>query len=64
MNHLFRIQLVAAISRAKLAYSGPELHYVLALQQSHREIKYRNNIVEQDYRAIKRVVRPMLSLAS
>ena len=37
---------------------------VLALQQSHREIKYRNNIVEQDYRAIKRVVRPMLSLAS
>ena len=27
-----------------------------------RQIKYLNNIVEQDHRAIKRVVRPMLGL--
>ena len=29
-----------------------------------RQIKYLNNIVEQDHRAIKRVVRPMLGFKS
>ncbi|MDQ2819855.1 MAG: transposase, partial [Pseudomonadota bacterium] len=29
-----------------------------------RQIKYLNNIVEQDHRAIKRVTRPMLNLKS
>ena len=29
-----------------------------------RQIKYRNNIVEQDYRAIKRVTKPMLNFKS
>ena len=29
-----------------------------------RQIKYRNNIVEQDHRAIKRVTRPMLNFKS
>lgn len=29
-----------------------------------RQVKYLNNIVEQDHRAIKRVTRPMLNLKS
>jgi transposase-like protein len=29
-----------------------------------RQIKYRNNIVEQDHRAIKRLVRPMMGFKS
>lgn len=29
-----------------------------------RQVKYLNNIVEQDYRAIKRVTRPMLNFKS
>jgi putative transposase len=29
-----------------------------------RQVKYLNNVVEQDYRAIKRVTRPMLGFKS
>ncbi len=29
-----------------------------------RQVKYLNNIVEQDYRAVKRVTRPMLNFKS
>jgi len=29
-----------------------------------RQVKYLNNIVEQDHRAIKRVIKPMLNLKS
>ena len=29
-----------------------------------RQVKYRNNIVEQDHRAIKRVIRPILNFKS
>ncbi|WP_394297755.1 DDE-type integrase/transposase/recombinase [Methanosarcina horonobensis] len=31
---------------------------------SLRQIKYLNNIVEQDYRSIKQIVRPMLGFQS
>ena len=32
----------------------------LAVKVRHRMIKYLNNIVEQDHRFVKRIVRPML----
>lgn len=35
-----------------------------ALLITVRQVKYLNNIVEQDHRAIKRVIRPMLSFKS
>jgi putative transposase len=36
----------------------------LATQITVRQVKYLNNIVEQDHRAIKRLTRPMLSFKS
>jgi putative transposase len=34
----------------------------LAAQITGRQVKYVNNVVEQDHRAIKRMTRPMLGL--
>ena len=37
---------------------------ILPQNVSFRQIKYLNNLVEQDHRPIKRIVRPMLGLQS
>jgi putative transposase len=41
-----------------------EMNGALAAQITVRQVKYLNNIVEQDHRAIKRVTRPMLGFKS
>lgn len=43
----------------ELIYSGR-----LSCNTQHRQIKYLNNIVEQDHRFIKRIVKPMLGFKS
>jgi len=43
----------------ELIYSGK-----LSCNTQHRQIKYLNNIVKQDHRFIKRIVKPMLGFKS
>jgi transposase, IS6 family len=37
---------------------------ILPKNVNYRQIKYLNNIIEQDHRSIKRIVRPMLGFQS
>jgi len=41
-----------------------EINGAMAVTVTIRQVKYLNNIVEQDHRAIKRVIRPMLGFKS
>jgi transposase-like protein len=48
----------------KTAIEELKIEGVLGKNLSHRQIKYLNNIIEQDHRRIKRLTRPMLGFQS
>ena len=54
---MIRIQLIPAIDELK---NDKILHTNVGI----RQVKYLNNIIEQDHRSIKRIVNPMLGFQS
>ena len=54
---MIRIQLIHLLDK-------PKNHKILPKNVGIRQIRYLNNIIEQDHRSIKRIVNPMLGFQS